>query len=94
MEVTLLYFVSHLLNRYCNNDELSKIKVKLVHKDWACQECMPRKGTKKLVEDEVEVALKRINWYLSKTSTNCESSEVRHSPLYKDVIPKDYFTWL
>lgn len=36
-------------------DEQSKLEAKPeLRKDWTCQECMPREGTNKLVEDEVE----------------------------------------
>ncbi|KAK7401507.1 hypothetical protein VNO78_13042 [Psophocarpus tetragonolobus] len=38
------------------------------HKDWICQECMPREGTNKLVQDDIEVANKIKNDYLSESS--------------------------
>ncbi|KAH1157561.1 hypothetical protein GLYMA_11G043500v4 [Glycine max] len=55
-------------------DEQSKLEAKPeLRKDWTCQECMPREGTNKLVQDEVEVAERKRKGHLFESSTDSES---------------------
>ncbi|KHN13038.1 hypothetical protein glysoja_027326 [Glycine soja] len=60
---------------YCMDpDEQSKLEAKPeLRKDWTCQECMPREGTNKLVQDEVEVAERKRKGHLFESSTDSES---------------------
>ncbi|XP_057449680.1 uncharacterized protein LOC130740958 isoform X2 [Lotus japonicus] len=53
------------------------MRVKLFEKpkSWTCQDCAPRAGTNKLVEDDVEVGARSKTGHLTKRSINLESSK-------------------